>query len=70
MKTDEIEARDRVAQTFTGTIPDGEHNRSVEIVATESGLVIDEAITVPWGWIELSLLRMKQPNPEGARSQH
>ena len=31
---------------------EGEHNHEMEIKATEDGLEIDEAFTIPWEWID------------------
>lgn len=43
---------DRAAELkLVRQIPEDDYNRDVEIVATESGLRIDDYITVPWEWI-------------------
>ena len=52
MKTDEIEARDRAAMIFTGSIPENGFNTPVEAVAGKDGLMIDEHVLIPWEWID------------------
>lgn len=51
MKTELQEQGGRAELIFSGSIPDGERSRDVEIKATDSGLLIDEFIVVPWDWI-------------------
>jgi hypothetical protein len=43
---------DRAVIRFSGEIPDGEHNRTIEIEAYRDGLRIDDYLTVPWEWIQ------------------
>jgi hypothetical protein len=59
--------RDRAELRFVREIPDGDHNREVEIEATNDGLVIDEYITIRWDWIQKSYAFLRIP--ELARSK-
>ena len=51
MKTDENEARDRMAMTFTGSIPVGSRSETFEIKAQTNGLLVEESFVIPWEWI-------------------
>lgn len=67
MKTDDTEARDRVALTWTTSFPDGEYNREVEVIATRDGLCVDEFRTIPWEWIEAAHKKVEQELPHCER---
>lgn len=45
--------RDRAELKFTATYPDGEYNSTLEVVAEEDGLRIDDFILIPWEYIDL-----------------
>lgn len=62
METSTKQLGDRADLVFTGSIPDGEYNRDVEIRATADGLEIDEYLIVPWKWVLEAA--MSQSSPE------
>ena len=61
-----VGGRDRAELIFMGSIPDGDCSRDVEVLATERGLLLDESMLVPWGWIQNSYEILL---PEGAGPQ-
>jgi len=67
MQEDAQKDSDGAELRFVGTIPDGEYNREVEVVATNYGLEIDNYIVIPWKWILAGHARFEQnlPVPPG-----
>lgn len=55
MKITELECSDRAALKFSGEIPEGEYNRTVDVEATRDGLRIDDYLTIPWDWIHRAI---------------
>lgn len=64
MKTELENQSDMAELIFAGSIPDGERSRDVEIKATDSGLLIDEFIVVPWDWIHRAEEYLKSIHPD------
>jgi hypothetical protein len=46
---------DRAALKFSGEIPEGEYNRTVDVEATCDGLKIDDYLTIPWDWVSRAI---------------
>jgi hypothetical protein len=67
MKSNEkVGSRDRAeGQKFLGSIPESDTNRTVEIIATDDGLEVDEAFTIPWEWIASQHRNLQQAHQCG-----
>jgi hypothetical protein len=52
MKTEDIQARDRVALTFTGEVAENDRNTPLEVKAGADGLAIDGNVFISWEWID------------------
>ena len=48
-------------------VPNGDCNREIEIQATTTGILIDDYVTIPWGWLqEARDILSKAPDRPGA----
>lgn len=60
---DQIKARDRAETLFVGSIPEGDYNRDVEAKAVSDGIVIDDYMLIPWGWVLRALAQQYEDGP-------
>lgn len=70
----ELNHSDRAELRFVRQIPDAGYNRDIEIEATESGILIEDYITLPWDWIQraseiLGVESLGRP-PAPSRDEH
>lgn len=58
--------RDRATTRLVYRVADGERNRNVEILATGTGLEIDEQIFIEWDWILAAEKTVKRQIEQGS----
>lgn len=62
MTTEENKARDRAATVYSGSVPMSGYNYQMEVVAEEDGIMIDEALFVPWEWLDKARSNFATPS--------